>query len=351
MSSAPIRGKCSRLRAGELASMSTLILTTDDSAAGCLKASAIANRVIGIDFRLVTGPVPPVSDPLAFFAERARLGSGDIGRSDENGPGSDLGRQWLDLIDIIGDFDRVEIWADPKPNAQLLLLHLLDWFNADRPIGQKLSLTCPPFFIGNCTPESVAALGLRAQRVSDTQFATAKAALHAFQQATPEAWFNLLRDDLDALPRLRSAVVHLLKELPAVDTGLAASETGLLEIISVAPIGPMHALGQYIANDHFRVLNYWELGTRLHGLAHCQTPAIIGLEDGPFSLELHDDRERFEKYQRTKLSISGFGQAVLERREDFSQHNAIDRWWGGTRLTNQRLWRWDATKNILISPT
>ncbi len=28
------------------------------------------------------------------------------------------------------------------------------------------------------------------------------------------------------------------------------------------------------------------------------------------------------------------------RLEDFSRHNPIDRWWGGTHLTNDNLWRW-----------
>ena len=36
-----------------------------------------------------------------------------------------------------------------------------------------------------------------------------------------------------------------------------------------------------------------------------------------------------------------FGKAILAHNEDFSRHNPIDRWWGGTRLTNDRLWRWN----------
>ena len=41
-----------------------------------------------------------------------------------------------------------------------------------------------------------------------------------------------------------------------------------------------------------------------------------------------------------KLSLAEFGKAVLAHREDFSRHNPIDRWWGGTHLTNDRLWRY-----------
>jgi hypothetical protein len=40
---------------------------------------------------------------------------------------------------------------------------------------------------------------------------------------------------------------------------------------------------------------------------------------------------------------------LLKRQADFSKHNAIDRWWGGTRLTNDRLWRWDSANRVLIA--
>ena len=46
-------------------------------------------------------------------------------------------------------------------------------------------------------------------------------------------------------------------------------------------------------------------------------------------------------YQRSRLSLTEFGKAIVAHKEDFSRHNPIDRWWGGTRLTNDRLWRWD----------
>ena len=47
-----------------------------------------------------------------------------------------------------------------------------------------------------------------------------------------------------------------------------------------------------------------------------------------------------EAYRRSRLSLTEFGEAVLAHKEDFSRHNPIDRWWGGTHLTNDNLWRW-----------
>jgi hypothetical protein len=77
---------------------------------------------------------------------------------------------------------------------------------------------------------------------------------------------------------------------------------------------------------------------------------VSGLDEGPFTLEMHDDHDRYERYKRSRLSLTPLGQAVLARAEDFSRHNLIHRWWGGTELTNDRLWRWDAARQVLVEP-
>jgi hypothetical protein len=94
------------------------------------------------------------------------------------------------------------------------------------------------------------------------------------------------------------------------------------------------------------VFGYWEVGSLLDGLAHCPAPAVSGLGEGPFTLEMHDDRGRYERYKRSRLSLTPLGKAILVQAEDFSRHNPVHRWWGGTELTN-RLWRWDP---VLVAP-
>ena len=51
-----------------------------------------------------------------------------------------------------------------------------------------------------------------------------------------------------------------------------------------------------------------------------------------------------------RLSLTDFGQEVSDRELDFSQYNPIHSWWGGTELTNERLWRWDAESRTLVAP-
>ena len=90
-----------------------------------------------------------------------------------------------------------------------------------------------------------------------------------------------------------------------------------------------------------RVFGYWEAGVLLERLALAPVPAVSGLAEWPFTLEMHDEPERFERYKESRLSLTALGKEILAGAEDFSRRNPIDRWWGGTHLTNYRLWRWD----------
>ena len=96
-----------------------------------------------------------------------------------------------------------------------------------------------------------------------------------------------------------------------------------------------------------RVFNEWEYGYLLDELAHGPRPAVAGLDEELRTLDRDNLRDRHTAYLRSVLSLTGFGKAVLAHQEDFSRHNPIDRWWGGTHLTNDRLWRWDP---VLTAP-
>ena len=44
-------------------------------------------------------------------------------------------------------------------------------------------------------------------------------------------------------------------------------------------------------------------------------------------------------------------EALLDGKADFARHNRIDRWWGGTALRTEALWRWDGVNRRLIAPS
>jgi hypothetical protein len=142
---------------------------------------------------------------------------------------------------------------------------------------------------------------------------------------------------------------ELLAELPSPVTGLGATEARLLDLIArghnrtkelFQPGGPLET----------RVFDQWELGPLLEGLASGPTPAITGLDPKLATLASHDARGRNAAYRRSRLSLTEFGEAVLAGREDFRRHNPLRRWWGGTLLTDERLWRWDRQSRSLVAP-
>jgi hypothetical protein len=48
--------------------------------------------------------------------------------------------------------------------------------------------------------------------------------------------------------------------------------------------------------------------------------------------------------------LTAFGADVLAGLADHATRNTIDRWWGGTHLTGDALWRFDAGTQRLITP-
>jgi len=169
---------------------------------------------------------------------------------------------------------------------------------------------------------------------------TASLTWQAYRATTPEACVDLLSRDLSALPLLRPALFDLIEELPSRATGLGATEMRLLELIARG-YERTNALFYLRGLRRRRVFREFELGSLIEGLAHGPRPAVAGLDEELRTLEASNHRGRLKAYQRSELSLTEFGKAIVAHKEDFSLHNPIDRWWGGTRLTNDRLWRWN----------
>jgi len=183
-------------------------------------------------------------------------------------------------------------------------------------------------------------------RVRTADIETASASWQAYRAPTPEACFDLLHEDLSAFPLLRPALLDLLQELPWSVTGLGATEMRLLELIATGFMGTNMLF--YLRGFRQRgVFSDFEIGSLLEGLAHGPRPAVAGLDNELRVLAKENHRGRLEAYRRSRLSLTEFGKAILAHKEDFSRHNPIERWWGGTRLTNDCLWRWNP---VLVAP-
>jgi hypothetical protein len=330
--------------------MRRFIFTNSDSGAGCLKASRFAERVVGLGYELVDGPAPFTTAPLEFFAARSALMPHDAEEWQEERTASSVADALARCAREAATFDQVELWIDPNPDAQLHLVLLLDWLRGYPELVVKLALVELDIPLGEQRPDRIPHLSPETRRVDGSMCELATTCWRAYRQPTPQPWFELLLSDLRSLPRLEKTVGRLLRELPDVETGLMDTQRRILQLIREGASSPQAILSQQSVLRPASVFGYWRLGQILDELAHCREPVVSGLADGPFTLELHNDSERHKRFMRSMLSLTDLGLAVLEGREDFALHNPIDRWWGGTRLTNDRLWRWDAINESLVDP-
>jgi hypothetical protein len=332
--------------------MTRLILTTDSSGAGYLMQAGIADLVMALGFCFVWGPLPSPLDLATSLSPRSTKHDpvlphwlDNSGRRHEK-----LRRKGLGLIELCQQCDVVELWIDPVPNAQLMLVQLLDHFRSHAKLVSMLTLVQADVAIAGNPQGTLSQWRPPAVKILNDHLEIASLAWQAYREPTPQHWFNLLGKDLSVLPQLRQSVLELLEELPMDATGLGATEMRMLELISEGNPGPFDVFPGHRKRNKQRVFGYWEIGALLDGLAHCAEPAVSGLDEGPFTDEMHMDPNRLERYKRSELKLTALGKAVLARTEDFSRHNPIHRWWGGTELTNDRLWRWDPANRALIVP-
>lgn len=331
--------------------MTRLIVTTDSSTAGGIQRAGLADLVNAIEHRLVWGPLPSDAELEAFFAPRTTQPHGlhwlddtPSWRLEESGM---TGRG---LIGLMAECESVELWPGPEPNAQLILLWLLDRCGGERAAVFKLAIRHLDNAVGGIDPERFAKLNPPAATPTADHLALAGRAWQAYRALTPQAWFDLLKADLSLLPQFEPCAVDLLEELPNITTGLGATETRILELVAPGGVQPFDIFPGHQKPNERRVFDYWEVGALLDGLARCPVPAVSGLDEGPFSLDMHDDALRHARFKQSRLSLTDLGKAVLAGKEDFCRHNPVHRWWGGTLLTSERLWRWDREIRLLIAP-
>lgn len=327
--------------------MAHLILTTNDLAADKLRRANVADLAVGFCLSFVRGQLPTEIELAAGLETRSpkhdRYGAHwlDHVRSSRI---KDFGGRDIGFFDLCETFDSIELWVEPRPDDQLVLIWLLDFLRPYREIITKLSLVHTDDVIAKYNAESVAKWKLPAFKITDGHLSLASRAWHAYRSPTPEAWFGLLMKDLMMLPGLRSAVIAMLEELPDALSGLGATEMDMLEDIGDGCTQPRSIMRVAWMRN---VFNEQDAGELLDDLAQCPAPPIFGLGDPPFDVS---QEARYHRYNKGKVALTELGRAVVAGEDDLWRHNPIRRWWGGTELTNDRLWRWDEQTRSLVVP-
>ena len=263
---------------------------------------------------------------------------------------ADIETRGLGLTEFCESFDAIELCANPEPDTQLQLIWLLDHLRPHVNITSRLSLVQSDTRIGENRAEDWIALRPRTVPIHADHLALASVAWAAWRAPTPVGWFDLLSQDVSPLPQLRNTIIALLEELPNRTTGLGATEMRMLELLAAGYTHPYDLLLRPDRVNERTTYDLWAMGALLDGLARCAKPAVSGLTEGPFDGAMHGSNERLTRYENSTLSLTDLGKAILAGVDDFSEHNPIHRWWGGTELSNDNLWRWDPEDRRLIAP-
>ncbi|MGY3451311.1 DUF1835 domain-containing protein [Bradyrhizobium sp. USDA 4353] len=308
--------------------MTRLIVTADDPSAGALRRGGFADLVVPILHRFVWGPLPADAELAAHLQERAaRRKRGHWLDFASRRDFMAVGGRGHGLLELVDRCDSVELWIATRPNDQLVLIWLLDYLRLHGEIASKIVLRHLEAPVFEASSGRSAGRTIEGVVLTRDHLDLGHLAWQAFRAPTPQAWFDLLKQDLSILPQLRRAVQEMLDELPGAATGLGASELRMLELLSAGYRRPFDLLPHHRERFQRRVYDYWEGGMLLDRLALAPTPAISGLAEWPFSVDMHDSRDRFARYQSSTLSLTSLGKAILAGEQDYSSHNPIRRWW------------------------
>jgi len=321
-----------------------LVITNGDVAGELLRNTLQGAEVLPWRDVLYEGPVPltgTLEDLTKLRVEHlAASGGGERAAIEFELTARDRG------LATSPNFDRVMLWFEHDLYDQLQLLQVLDWFAANPRDPGSLVLVQTEDFIGRQAPEVIGSLAGTEEALIPEQLDLARHAWTAFRQMTPETWAALLGEDLTGLRFLRPSVLRMLEELPGVD-GLSRTER---EILKAVQAGPAMAVAVFMAvqnQEDAQFMGDWSFWRLLDQLALAEEPLIEGLNAAPFR---HDVPEFAEPYLKSTPRLTALGQEVLDGGGDWAAHFGVDRWWGGTHLTRDSVWRWNGAEERLVAP-
>ena len=171
--------------------MRRLIVTSDSSGAGHLMQSRIADQVVeshAFD-TLVSGPVPPGPGPIAFYEARDAAYDHDpqiVGEVGDWNRAAPALRRWSELLVLCKACERVELWIDPDPDAQLRFVQLLSWLGAHPDVSEKLHVIHADEPLGQRGPGDARTISPRIEKVDGTHLRIAGRVWEAYGRPTPK---------------------------------------------------------------------------------------------------------------------------------------------------------------------
>ncbi len=372
--------------------MSTLHITNGDSAAAKLRRIVDAPVTITADV-LHEGPCPRVEGD-AWHDVRARFlaANGDATHEEVK---TALATWDQTIVDACQRGDEIVLWFEHDLFDQLALIRTLDLLVRLKPdtteisateinasgamsaavvsgssrIPSRVSLICIGSFpgidrfvgLGRLTTMQLSTLIGTGVPVTAGHFAMATGAWHAFRSPDPTALLEMtvrLKPPFDAaqggpealdrpgatdnraLPFLGEALLRFLAEFPSTVNGLSRTEALALHALLAGPTTAGALFGATQANETRPFMGDSTFFNTLRRLASGRVP-LVTVDAGPDEVDLSTHG----------IAVTEAGRDVLARRADHIRLNGIDYWRGGVHLagSDRSLWRWDASRETLVS--
>ena len=211
-------------------------LTNGDHAADRLRELVAPAAVLPWRDILHDGPVPAGQDAAQLAGVRARYLAGVSGEDT-----AEIERSLVERDGALTkalDGERLTLWLEHDLYDQLQLLQVLDRIAETPDRRCEVMLVQADDHLSTLSAPALERMGDRATPIEEEQLALAVAAWEAFRAPTPAPLAALLERDLEALPFLGHALLRLLEELPAPESGLSRTERQILELLSVGPSTP-----------------------------------------------------------------------------------------------------------------
>jgi len=224
-------------------------------------------------------------------------------------------------------YQKIILWFEHDLYDQLQLLQILSWFHSNNTENIKLSLISTDRYLGDSSLDEIRELLGSEENITKSHLDLAQKAWSAFTKPNPIDWFKLLKEDTSLLPFLKNAIVRMLEEYPSRRNGLSRSEHQALFIISKGKENP---------NKIFQDCQNYEKQKFMGDIIFWK------ILDSFIENELIHSKKNGQLLKITKL-----GQQVLKGEIHYLHIKPIDKWVGGTKLTNDNVWCWNIKERII----
>ena len=340
------RGEESRVRPA------VLHVTNGESAGNTLRQTRLAGAVLPWSDVLHEGPVP-----AGTRAELLRLRAGFLSECGWGGRRallSVLERRDQQYLEALAEGRPTVLWFEHDLYDQLQLLDALALAGEAQASPELIvigSFSGRQRFtgLGELTAEELETLWPSRIAASPATLAAATAVWTAFRAAEPAGLASFADRSIEGLPYLGPALERLLEELPSASNGLSTTERLALEAVAAGADTPGAAFvaSQRLERAPFLGDTWFYRSLAALGGGRARLVETTGGDPLPPAPPTGDPH----LFARLRLHVTVEGEAVLRGEADRVELLGIDRWIGGTHVTGENAWCWDADARRVIART